>query len=129
MDGLQQLNHRYADFQSGVRKLLALYFNKLPGRPLPILQYNAGQCTASSRKTHASFFMYLGCSCNTIFLVCFAFPHIEAVGYLSIRARSKLSDIVPPNSAAIWFVRRVGVAGRWVGDHWKIALSFKRGLR
>jgi len=27
----------HADFQSGVHRLLALYFNKLPGRPLPNL--------------------------------------------------------------------------------------------
>ncbi len=31
----------------------ALYFNELPGRPLLHLQYSAGRCTASSRKTHA----------------------------------------------------------------------------
>ncbi len=36
-----QSNHRHADFQSGVRRLLALYFNKLPGRPLPNLHHNA----------------------------------------------------------------------------------------
>ena len=27
-------NYRHADFQTGVGKLLALYFNQLPGRPL-----------------------------------------------------------------------------------------------
>ncbi len=47
------INHRHADFESGVRRLLTLYFNTLPGRPLPNLQDNAGLCTASSRKTHA----------------------------------------------------------------------------
>jgi len=36
-----QSNTRHADFQSGVGMLLALYFNKLAGRPLPILQHNA----------------------------------------------------------------------------------------
>ncbi len=41
MDGPQLINTRHADFQSAVRGLLALYFNKLPGRPLPNLQYNA----------------------------------------------------------------------------------------
>ncbi len=46
-------NTRHADFQSDVRELLALYFNKLPGRPLPNLHHNAQHCTAHSRKTHA----------------------------------------------------------------------------
>ena len=41
MDGPQPINTRHADFQSGVHRLLALYFNKLPGRPLPNLHHNA----------------------------------------------------------------------------------------
>jgi len=49
-----RLNHRHADFQSRVGSPEALYFKELPGRPLPNLQYNAGLCTADSRKTHAS---------------------------------------------------------------------------
>ncbi len=53
IDNASQRNYRHADFQSGVHRLLALYFNKLPGRPLLNLQYGAGLCTASSRKTHA----------------------------------------------------------------------------
>ncbi len=32
---------RHADFQSGVGMLLALYLNKLAGRPLPNLHHNA----------------------------------------------------------------------------------------
>ena len=47
-------NHRHADFQSGVGVLLALYFNKLAGRPLPKLHHDAGPCRASSRKIHAA---------------------------------------------------------------------------
>jgi len=31
MDGPQPINHRHADFQSSVRRLLALYSNKLAG--------------------------------------------------------------------------------------------------
>ena len=34
-------NHRHTDFQSAVGRLLALYFNKLAGRPLPNLHHNA----------------------------------------------------------------------------------------
>ena len=34
-------NCRHADFQSDVRTLLGLYFNKLAGRPLPNLHHNA----------------------------------------------------------------------------------------
>jgi len=41
MDGPQPINTRHADFQSDVGRLLALYFNKLPGRPLPNLHDNA----------------------------------------------------------------------------------------
>ena len=41
MDGPQPINHRHADFQSRVGRLLALYFNELAGRPLPNLHYNA----------------------------------------------------------------------------------------
>ncbi len=41
MDGPQPINHRHADFQAGVGMLLALYFNKLAGRPLPDLRHNA----------------------------------------------------------------------------------------
>jgi hypothetical protein len=37
----ESINHRHADFQSGVGMLLAFYFNKLAGRPLPNLQDNA----------------------------------------------------------------------------------------
>ncbi len=48
-----RLNHRHTDSQSGAGRPPALYFNKLPGRPLPNLQDNAGLCTASSRKIHA----------------------------------------------------------------------------
>ena len=40
-DVQRQSNTRHADFQSSVRSLLALYFNKLPGRPLPNLHDNA----------------------------------------------------------------------------------------
>ena len=32
---------------------LAIFFSKLPGRPLPYLQYNAYRYRASSRKIHA----------------------------------------------------------------------------
>ena len=46
-------SHRHADFQSRVGSLKALYFKELPGRPLPNMQYSAGLCTTSSRKTHA----------------------------------------------------------------------------
>jgi len=48
-------NHRHADFQSRVGPSTALIFKELLGRPLPNLQYDAGLCTASSRKTHARF--------------------------------------------------------------------------
>jgi len=41
MDGPQPINHRHAAFQSNVGRLLVLYFNKLAGRPLPNLHYNA----------------------------------------------------------------------------------------
>ena len=41
MDGPQPINTRHADFQSGIRRLLALYFNELAGRPLPDLHYSA----------------------------------------------------------------------------------------
>jgi len=41
MDGPQPINHRHADFQSSAGMLLALYFNKLAGRPLPNLPHNA----------------------------------------------------------------------------------------
>ena len=34
-------NNRHADFQSGVGRILALYFNKLAGRPLLNLHHNA----------------------------------------------------------------------------------------
>ena len=40
-------------FSVRVGTLEAMYFNELPGRPLPNLQDNAGRCRASSRKTHA----------------------------------------------------------------------------
>jgi len=46
-------NHRHADFQSRIGSPEALYFKELPGRPLPNLQYHAGLCTTSSRKSHA----------------------------------------------------------------------------
>ncbi len=49
-----RLNHRHTDSQSGAGRPPALYFNKLPGRPLPSLQHNAGRCRASSRKIHAA---------------------------------------------------------------------------
>ena len=49
----RQSNTRHADFQSHVGLPKALYFNQLPSRPLLNLQYGAGLCTASSRKTHA----------------------------------------------------------------------------
>jgi len=41
MDGPQPINTRHADFQSGIGRLLAIYFNKLSGRPLPNLHHNA----------------------------------------------------------------------------------------
>jgi len=41
MDGPQPSNHRHADFHSNVGMLLVIYFNKLAGRPLPILHHNA----------------------------------------------------------------------------------------
>jgi len=41
MDGPQPINTRHADFQSGIGRLLAIYFNKLAGRPLPNLHHNA----------------------------------------------------------------------------------------
>ncbi len=42
MDGPQPSNRRrHADFQAGVGMLLALYFNKLAGRPLPDLHHYA----------------------------------------------------------------------------------------
>jgi len=50
MDGPQPINHRHADFQSDIGRLLAIYFNKLSGRPWPV-------CTAmhnSARLTHAN---------------------------------------------------------------------------
>ncbi len=37
----ESINHRHADFQSRIGSLKALYFNVLPGRPLPNLQDNA----------------------------------------------------------------------------------------
>ena len=43
--------HKY--FQSRAGPSEPLYFNKLPGRPLPNLHNNAGRCRASSRKIHA----------------------------------------------------------------------------
>ena len=49
-------NHGHADFQSRVSSPEALYFNELPGRPLPNLHDNAGRCTTSSRKLHAVYF-------------------------------------------------------------------------
>jgi uncharacterized membrane protein YsdA (DUF1294 family)/cold shock CspA family protein len=58
-----RLNHRHADFQSRAGSPEALYFNELPGRPLPKLQHNAGRCRASSRKIHAA---NLGCWCHRI---------------------------------------------------------------
>ena len=51
-----QSNHQHADFQSRVGSPEALYFKQLPGRPLPSLQYSAGPCITSSRKTYASYF-------------------------------------------------------------------------
>ena len=48
-----ELNCRHADFQSLVGSPEALYFNELPGRPLPNLQHNAGRCRTSSRKIPA----------------------------------------------------------------------------
>ena len=36
-----RLNHRHADFQFDVGEILALYFNKLEGRPLHDLPHNA----------------------------------------------------------------------------------------
>ncbi len=30
-----EIIHQHADFQTGVSKLLALYFNELAGRPMP----------------------------------------------------------------------------------------------
>jgi len=50
----RRINHRHADYQSRVGSPGALYFKELPGRPLPKLQYDAGLCTTSSRKTHAA---------------------------------------------------------------------------
>ena len=41
MEGPQPINHRHADSQSNVGRLLALYFNELAGRPLPLLHDNA----------------------------------------------------------------------------------------
>jgi hypothetical protein len=41
MDGLQPINHRNTDFQADVGMLLALYFNKLAGRPLLDLHHGA----------------------------------------------------------------------------------------
>lgn len=46
-------DYRSQSFQSGVGGLLALYFNKLPGCPLPDLHYNAKLCGTHSRKTPA----------------------------------------------------------------------------
>ncbi len=48
-----RLNHRHAVFQSRAGSPEALCFKELPGRPLLDLQYDAGLCTAHSRKTHA----------------------------------------------------------------------------
>jgi hypothetical protein len=50
MDGPQPINHRHADFQSDIGRLLAIYFNKLSGRPWPDLHYRHN----TARLTHAN---------------------------------------------------------------------------
>ena len=49
-----RMNCRHADFQCGVRRLLALYFNKTAGHPFPNLHHNAYHCRTQSHKTHAN---------------------------------------------------------------------------
>jgi hypothetical protein len=54
MDGPQLINQQHADFQNAGGSSKAIFFNRLPGRPLLVLHHRAGLCTADSRKTHAS---------------------------------------------------------------------------
>jgi hypothetical protein len=44
----------HADFESRIGSPEAIYFNRLPGRPLLVLHHREGLCTADSRKTPAS---------------------------------------------------------------------------
>ena len=46
-------NHRHADFQKSKCLILFCFFNKLPGRSLHYLHYDAGQIRTEPRKIHA----------------------------------------------------------------------------